>query len=71
MAGMSSRFPGYGFEVHKGYVTAAHAEALDALGPCAEHRRSYVNVRRALAGRGLGDDVPVIDGVPAAVEVPA
>jgi ribonuclease HII len=62
MVEMAERFPSYGFEVHKGYVTAAHAAALEAHGPCAEHRRSYVNVRRALAGRGWGDDVPVMVG---------
>lgn len=39
------RFPGYGFEVHKGYPTAPHREALVRLGPCAIHRRSFRWVR--------------------------
>lgn len=39
--------PGYGFADHKGYATAAHSAALATLGPCREHRHSYVNVRRA------------------------
>ena len=40
-------YPAYDFETHKGYVTAAHAEALRRLGPCPVHRRRFVNVRRA------------------------
>ena len=35
------RYPGYGFEKHKGYGTKAHLEALRALGPCPLHRRSF------------------------------
>ena len=34
-------FPGYGFAQHKGYGTAKHRAALDALGPCLLHRRSF------------------------------
>jgi ribonuclease HII len=43
-------WPQYDFDKHKGYVTAAHARALTEWGPCAEHRRRYVNVRRAMHG---------------------
>ena len=35
------RYPGYGFENHKGYGTKAHLEALRTLGPCEIHRRSF------------------------------
>jgi ribonuclease HII len=35
------KFPGYGFAQNKGYGTAKHRAALDALGPCPLHRRSY------------------------------
>lgn len=42
-------FPGYGFDVNKGYPTAAHRSALARLGPCPLHRRSFGPVRRALA----------------------
>lgn len=45
------RFPGYGFSGHKGYPSAAHREALVALGPCAIHRRSYAPVRKAYESR--------------------
>lgn len=48
MAGLAPRYPGYGFEVHKGYATAAHQRALDRLGPSEVHRRSYANVARAV-----------------------
>ncbi|MFM2054837.1 MAG: hypothetical protein RL456_2874 [Pseudomonadota bacterium] len=41
--------PEYGFDVHKGYPTAAHLEALRRHGPCPQHRRSYGPVRRAEA----------------------
>jgi len=34
-------YPGYGFAKHKGYPTKAHFDALERLGPCAEHRRSF------------------------------
>lgn len=41
MAEYAERFPGYGFEVHKGYPTAEHREALRRLGPSPIHRRSF------------------------------
>ncbi|MDG4767209.1 ribonuclease HII [Solwaraspora sp. WMMD406] len=50
MVGLEERHPGYGFAEHKGYVTVEHQAALRRLGPCAEHRFSYVNVA-AVAGR--------------------
>ncbi|RYG17423.1 ribonuclease HII, partial [bacterium] len=37
--------PGYGFERHFGYPTPSHMVALQALGPCPEHRRSYGPVK--------------------------
>jgi ribonuclease HII len=41
MAEMAAKFPGYGFDAHVGYGTAAHAAALKQLGPCTLHRRSF------------------------------
>jgi ribonuclease HII len=52
MVAMESDHPGYGFAVHKGYSTAAHSAALNELGPCSEHRRSFINVRRVAFGSG-------------------
>jgi len=48
MVALDACFPGYGFAQHKGYPTPAHRAALRALGPCAEHRRSFAPVRAAL-----------------------
>ncbi len=45
MARLDALHPGYGFAVHAGYPTAAHRAALQSLGPCPEHRRSYAPVR--------------------------
>jgi ribonuclease HII len=45
MARLDGVHPGYGFAVHAGYPTAAHRAALEKLGPCGEHRRSYAPVR--------------------------
>jgi len=50
------RFPGYGFEGHKGYPSKAHREALMALGPCPIHRISYAPVREALRIAELSPD---------------
>ena len=50
MVAMDDRHPGYGFAEHKGYSTAAHGAALADLGPCPEHRRSFINVRRVMRG---------------------
>ena len=38
---LEALYPGYGFAQHKGYPTAAHLAALNRLGPCPEHRRSF------------------------------
>lgn len=43
------QYPGYGFAEHKGYGTAVHMEALQRLGPCPQHRRSFAPVAVALA----------------------
>jgi ribonuclease HII len=45
---LDGEYPGYGFAVHKGYPTAAHQRALEALGPSPVHRRSFGPVRRLL-----------------------
>jgi ribonuclease HII len=50
MAGLHERFPAYDFLGHKGYVTPVHNRALDDVGPCDEHRFSYVNVARRAPG---------------------
>jgi len=41
MVAAAQRYPGYGFEQHKGYATAAHRDAIAAKGPCAIHRLTW------------------------------
>ena len=35
-------YPEYGFDIHKGYGTKAHYEALRKYGPCPIHRRTFL-----------------------------
>ena len=57
MTRMHDDWPEYEFARHKGYITPAHSAALNAVGPCPQHRRRYVNVRRALQESGrMGDN---------------
>jgi ribonuclease HII len=48
MVAMEAQYLGYGFAVHKGYPTPAHLAALQQLGPCIQHRRSFAPVRDLL-----------------------
>jgi len=48
MSQLDAQYPGYGLAQHKGYPTPVHLEALERLGPCAIHRRSFGPVQRAL-----------------------
>jgi ribonuclease HII len=45
MADAHQRFPEYGFDIHKGYGTRQHVEALLRHGPCCLHRFSFRPVR--------------------------
>ena len=42
MLALADKYPGYGFEKHKGYGTKLHYAALRELGPCAEHRAKFL-----------------------------
>lgn len=42
------KYPGYGFEFHKGYATRTHEAAMEKLGISPIHRKSYANVARHL-----------------------
>jgi ribonuclease HII len=53
MRELHERWPGYGFDEHKGYATPAHRTALARLGPCPAHRRSYAPVRAVMQGPDL------------------
>lgn len=57
MARLGERYPGYGFDRHKGYGTQAHTDAIAKLGPSPEHRLS-VRPFAALAVRDDGEPQP-------------
>ena len=42
MVEMAETYPQYGFEIHKGYGTKAHYEALRQYGPCPIHRKTFL-----------------------------
>lgn len=53
MVEFAEQFPDYGFEKHKGYITAAHKSALSEYGPCEIHRKNYAPVKIAIQRRLL------------------
>jgi ribonuclease HII len=48
MSDIAASLPGYGFERHVGYGTAAHIAALRSLGVSSIHRRSYKPIKALL-----------------------
>ena len=42
MMELAQQYPEYGFEIHKGYGTKAHYEALRTYGPCPIHRKTFL-----------------------------
>ena len=48
MIEMDSKYPGYGFAKHKGYITALHTTSLKKLGITEIHRLSFSNVAALL-----------------------
>lgn len=42
MKKISTEYPVYGFEIHKGYGTKKHIAAIKEYGPSKEHRRSFL-----------------------------
>ena len=44
MIAKAEKYPGYGFEKHKGYGTRMHMEALRSKGPCPLHRKTFAPV---------------------------
>lgn len=44
----AQKFPGYGFERHVGYGTKHHQIALQTLGPCDLHRKTYRPIQNLL-----------------------
>lgn len=61
MVELTQQYPGYGFEQHVGYGTLQHQQALQQLGPCPEHRRSFRPIQRLLSASeapAVSADVP-------------
>ena len=57
MKKLAEKYPGYGFEKHVGYGTAAHQKAMEELGLTPEHRRSFGPVGKlAKTTKEIGDD---------------
>ena len=42
-ADMDKEYPEYGFAGHKGYPTKAHRAKVIEIGPCPEHRKSFLS----------------------------
>lgn len=49
-------YPGYGFAEHKGYATPKHYAAIEKLGPCPIHRRSFAPFRPVVKELDLFED---------------
>lgn len=49
MIELDAQYPGYGLARHKGYGTRIHQAALQSIGPCEIHRRSFKPITRLLA----------------------
>jgi ribonuclease HII len=57
MRDLHERYPLYGFDRHKGYVTDDHVRALAEHGPSPVHRYSFVNVTRVAGQVAPADPV--------------
>lgn len=50
MKKLASEYPQYGFDIHKGYGTQRHREAIGEFGLCSLHRRSFCKVHKSIDG---------------------
>lgn len=48
-------YPEYGFEIHKGYGTAAHLAAIQQYGPCPIHRKTFSPIKEMLSPLEQGE----------------
>ena len=53
MKKLHKKFPGYGFDAHKGYGTKAHIKAIYEYGPCPCHRMTFGPVRSCRANESV------------------
>lgn len=50
MKDLALELPEYGFDVHKGYATSIHREAIAKFGPTGMHRLKFAGVKEYYAG---------------------
>ena len=67
MKEMDKLYPGYGFAEHKGYSTPQHYAAIEQLGACPIHRKTFapfrpVEMELGLFTEGHGDAEKRQDG---------
>lgn len=55
MERLATEYPGYGFELHKGYGTESHVEAIRRLGPSPVHRRTFEPIKGMLNPMSQGE----------------
>lgn len=70
MADLADQYPGYGFEKHVGYGTAAHKSALLDLGPCPEHRKSFRPIAELLERTARNQAAPASPDSSATTKLP-
>ncbi len=70
MVQYDKQFPGYGFAEHKGYSTPQHYAAIERLGPCPIHRRSFAPFRPVETELQLFENKPVQE-LPITLATPA
>jgi len=58
MVALAVEYPGYGWVENKGYASPEHMDALRAVGPCDQHRRSWRLPQLAVLGQIPGSDDP-------------
>ncbi len=64
MVELDDRYPGYGLAKHKGYATKEHYRALRLLGPCPEHRVSFLSGPPVSEEDADGGEVPAGESPP-------
>jgi ribonuclease HII len=60
MTELSAKYPGYGFERHKGYGTDDHRDAVLRIGRCPQHRELFL--RKLLSGRVDPGQLDLLEG---------
>ena len=60
MTELAEKYPGYGFESHVGYGTAAHQKAIEKLGLTPEHRQSFKPIAKISPTTRTGNEAEQI-----------